>query len=111
MGYLEIIIGPMFSGKTSELIRNYNEKISENKKVLAINYDKDVRYGKNKIISHLPSKVSYKCVDTMAEAVTSALEKSQVGDCVLLSPACASFDMFDNYIERGEVFTKLVNSL
>ena len=52
MGYLEIIIGPMFSGKTSELIRNYNEKISENKKVLAINYDKDVRYGKNKIISH-----------------------------------------------------------
>ena len=52
MGYLEIIIGPMFSGKTSELIKNYNEKISENKKVLAINYDKDTRYGNNKIISH-----------------------------------------------------------
>ena len=52
MGYLEIIIGPMFSGKTSELIKNYNEKLSENKKVLAINYDKDTRYGNHKIISH-----------------------------------------------------------
>ena len=52
MGYLEIIIGPMFSGKTSELIMNYNEKISQNKKVIAINYDKDTRYGFDKIISH-----------------------------------------------------------
>ena len=52
MGYLEIIIGPMFSGKTSELINNYNEKLSEFKKVIAINYDKDIRYGLNKIVSH-----------------------------------------------------------
>ena len=52
MSYLELIVGPMFSGKTSELIRLYKEKINNNKNVFAINYDKDIRYGNNKIISH-----------------------------------------------------------
>ena len=51
MGYLELIIGPMFSGKTSELIRIYDEK-KQNETVLAINYDKDTRYGTDCIISH-----------------------------------------------------------
>ena len=52
MSYLELIIGPMFSGKTSELIKIYEEKINDREKVMAINYDKDVRYGINKIVSH-----------------------------------------------------------
>jgi len=52
MGYLELIIGPMFSGKTSELIKIYNEKIIAGEKVLAINYDKDIRYGIDTIVSH-----------------------------------------------------------
>ena len=52
MSYLELIVGHMFSGKTSELIRLYKEKINNNKNVFAINYDKDIRYGNNKIISH-----------------------------------------------------------
>ena len=52
MGYLELIIGPMFSGKTSELIRIYNESILQRETILAINYNKDTRYGNNAIISH-----------------------------------------------------------
>jgi UDP-N-acetylmuramoylalanine--D-glutamate ligase len=44
----------------------------------------------------------------MAEAVRLAAAAAQPGDCVLLSPACASFDMFDNYEHRGRVFTEAV---
>lgn len=48
---------------------------------------------------------------TMMEAVASAEHLSTVGDVVLLSPGCASFDMFTNYEERGELFAKEVNAL
>jgi UDP-N-acetylmuramoylalanine--D-glutamate ligase len=47
----------------------------------------------------------------MADAVTLAAELAQPNDNVLLSPACASFDMFKGYAHRGEVFTQLVQAL
>lgn len=42
--------------------------------------------------------------DTMEEAVRSAYSAASEGDAVLLSPACASYDMFRSYVHRGEVF-------
>ena len=48
---------------------------------------------------------------TMAEAVQSAAKLAQSGDLVLLSPACASFDMFKNYEHRGSVFVEEVSRL
>ena len=47
-------------------------------------------------------------VASLAEAVAHCREVSQTGDAVLLSPACASFDMFLNYEDRGRQFEKLV---
>ncbi len=41
---------------------------------------------------------------SMQDAVSRAAEISKPGECVLLSPACASFDMFKNFEERGDVF-------
>lgn len=47
----------------------------------------------------------------MEEAVRVCASYASKGDCVLLSPACASFGMFKNFEERGEVFKKIVNRL
>ena len=48
---------------------------------------------------------------TMAEAVEAAHRLAQPGDVVLLSPACSSFDQYDDYERRGEHFKKLVHEL
>jgi UDP-N-acetylmuramoylalanine--D-glutamate ligase len=48
---------------------------------------------------------------TMEEAVAQAAALAHPGDSVLLSPACASFDMFRNYAERGERFVAAVQGL
>lgn len=50
-------------------------------------------------------------VKSLEEAVQTASTIAAAGDTVLLSPACASFDMFRNYEHRGEVFVKAVNDL
>lgn len=49
--------------------------------------------------------------DSMQEAVQSAYFLSKKGDAVLLSPACASFDLFANYEERGDMFKNEVKNL
>ncbi|MBM3875899.1 MAG: UDP-N-acetylmuramoyl-L-alanine--D-glutamate ligase [Verrucomicrobia bacterium] len=46
--------------------------------------------------------------DTLIEAVFGAAEKAEPGDVVLLSPACSSFDQFQDYRQRGEVFRQAV---
>ncbi|WP_152206025.1 UDP-N-acetylmuramoyl-L-alanine--D-glutamate ligase [Marinobacter changyiensis] len=49
--------------------------------------------------------------ETLAQAVIKASETAHVDDRVLLSPACASFDMFRNYEDRGEQFRQQVEAL
>jgi UDP-N-acetylmuramoylalanine--D-glutamate ligase len=47
----------------------------------------------------------------MEEAVQAAFRASRAGDAVLLSPACASYDMFHNYVHRAEAFVAAVGRL
>lgn len=50
-------------------------------------------------------------VSNMKEAVAAAYRLGQKGDVVLLSPACASFDLFENYEDRGNQFKQMVREL
>jgi UDP-N-acetylmuramoylalanine--D-glutamate ligase len=74
--------------------------------VVLIGKDKDIIHDVLKNIE-IP-KVS---VDSMEQAVTAAQNFSQNGDAVLLSPACSSLDMFDNYEHRGRDFRAKVLEL
>ena len=47
----------------------------------------------------------------MTDAVRTAFSMADPGEVVLLSPGCASFDMFQNYAHRGEMFCKAVASI
>lgn len=49
--------------------------------------------------------------DTLPQAVDAARSAAEPGDCVVLSPMCASFDMFNNYEHRGQVFKEIVRRL
>ena len=49
--------------------------------------------------------------DDFEQAVLAAAEAAETGDVVLLSPACAAFDHFKNFAERGKTFKAIVNSL
>lgn len=48
---------------------------------------------------------------TLEDAVLKAFEKANNGDIITLSPACASFDMFKNFEERGRIFKEIVNKI
>ena len=56
-------------------------------------------------------KISINMVSTLEEAVLKAKELSESNDIVTLSPACASFDMFANFMIRGNRFKEIVNNL
>ena len=57
---------------------------------------------------HAPESVG---ADSLEQAVEFAQALAQPGDVVLLSPACASFDMFDDYMDRGETFRRIVEEI
>jgi len=50
-------------------------------------------------------------VGDLEAAVARAAEDAEPGDVVLLSPACASFDQFRDFVHRGEEFRRLVQNL
>jgi len=65
----------------------------------------------DKIEKQIAGGVAIERAGTIARAVEAASLAAQAGDVVLLAPACASFDQFQNYEERGKVFKELVRGL
>lgn len=73
-----------------------------------------ISYGETKDrIKEFADKQNVDCVvvNTLEEAVKCAYSISNVGDTILLSPACASWDQFDSFEDRGNNFKEVINSL
>jgi UDP-N-acetylmuramoylalanine--D-glutamate ligase len=64
-----------------------------------------------KIQSHIKGTTQIVSSGTLEAAVKQAASASQSGDVVLLAPACASFDQFQNYEHRGRMFKEIVRHL
>ena len=64
-----------------------------------------------KVFNFFHSFVKVEIKESLEEVASASLSEAREGDVVLLSPACASFDMFDNYEHRGRVFKNAVNNL
>ena len=64
-----------------------------------------------KIESQIAGSVALDRAETLERAVEIAAHAARTGDVVLLAPACASFDQFQNYEHRGRVFKELVHQL
>ncbi len=67
--------------------------------------------AREKIKKQLDRDIEFIEVNTMEEAVRTSYSLAEKGDLVLLSPACASFDMYKNFEERGRDFKNLVKML
>jgi len=64
-----------------------------------------------KIAGQLKGIAPIVCAGTVDAAIRHAYTRATVGDTVLLAPACASFDQFENYEHRGRVFKQIVGEL
>ena len=65
----------------------------------------------DKVFNFFHKDIKVEVKQTMEDVIHAANLEARPGDIVLLSPACASFDMYDNYEHRGRVFKEAVNKL
>ena len=92
------VLGPYVCQRVSRL---YLNGATADKIRAAVEGCPEYAPGKPEIIS---------CAD-FTDAVKKAAEDAKAGDIVLMSPACAAFDQFKNFMERGQYFKKLVGEL
>ncbi len=102
-GRILIILGGKDKGSDYTLLR---EPLRE-KAVLAFL----IGAAADKIEKQITGSVAIERAETLERAVETAAHAARSGDIVLLAPACASFDQFQNYEHRGRVFKELVHQL
>ena len=105
-GYLELILGPMFSGKSTYLVQKYRECETQSKPVIAINYMDDKRYSQTDLSTH--DFVTIPCV--WASKLEDALDEIDISsvDVVLINEGQFFPDLFEQVKTLVEVHHKQV---
>jgi thymidine kinase len=103
-GFLELILGPMFSGKTTRLIEIYNKYNRSSKKICVVNYSLDTRYHNEMLSTH--DKVMIPCIfsTTINELFTS--DNLKEADIVLINEGQFFEDIYESVIELVEKMKK-----
>lgn len=78
LGWIEVICGPMFSGKSEELIRRLRRALIARKRVQVFKPSIDVRYSDNEIVSHADSRMPSEIVGAAADILTQLDWRTQV---------------------------------
>jgi UDP-N-acetylmuramoylalanine--D-glutamate ligase len=102
-GRILIILGGKDKGSDYAVLR----KSLREKAILALL----IGAASDKIESQIAGSVAIERAGTLDRAVQIASRSARTGDIVLLAPACASFDQFQNYEQRGQVFKDLVRAI
>jgi len=100
---LFLILGGQDKGNDYDQIKELVEK--KVKKIYAIGSSAET------VFKYFHAIVKVEIKDSMEACIKAANQDTRDGDIVLLSPACASFDMFENYEHRGRVFKQAVEDL
>jgi thymidine kinase len=103
-GYLELILGPMFSGKTTRLIQHYKAYKFIGKKIVVINYSLDTRYSETMLSSH--DRIEIPCV------FTSELSDQSLwidADVILINEGQFFGDLVEMVVEMVDVHKKKVH--
>jgi UDP-N-acetylmuramoylalanine--D-glutamate ligase len=100
---LFLILGGQDKGNDYEQIKQL--VIDKVKKIYAIGSSAE------KVFNFFHTNVKTEIKETIEDAVNNAIKEARSGEVVLLSPACASFDMYDNYEHRGRIYKEAVNNL
>lgn len=101
-GRLILILGGIGKGQDFNLLRPIVEKYVAH----------TIIFGADQaLIASALHDLSYNVVADLDAVIAKAYTLAQPGDVVFFSPACASYDMFKNFEQRGEIFTQKVNAL
>jgi thymidine kinase len=105
-GYLELIIGPMFSGKTTALINIYHKEYENNNNIKVINFSGDTRYHDSMLSTH--DKVMIPCV--FANKIKDVCEEKMIvsSDIILINEGQFFPDLYETVFELIEKHRKKV---
>jgi thymidine kinase len=105
-GYLELIVGPMFSGKTTYLMDIYDECMKKDKNVLVINYEKDVRYHSSMLSTHDKRMIPCMFVDKISDLLESEIVRA--ADVILINEGQFFVDIYDTVSHIVDILKKKV---
>ena len=107
MGKIILFIGCMYSGKTSELIREIRRNLKISRKIVAINYINDARYSDyDYIISHNLDKISCIKVEKLSQVNEDIIKDT---DCIFIDEGQFYSDLKDCALKWCEEFDKTIS--